>query len=67
MSKEIESHLSFIDLLIENGILFIEDNLVYTFKLSNGLPATYFLRTQQLMIDGKPVKTTIDDLIKLIA
>jgi hypothetical protein len=63
MKNEIESHLAFIDLSIENNILFVEDNLNYSFKLPNGKLAVYFLRTEQLMVNGKPVKINPDDLI----
>ena len=61
--NEEELHLSICDKLIDIGIMFQEDGLVYTLiGLTCGRKVQYFGRTNKIMIDFKPFMGTLEDL-----
>lgn len=51
-----DKHILIIDSLIDNGILFVEDNLVYTIAAKSGQKAVFFARTGILQKTGKQIK-----------
>lgn len=54
--NDINKHLMIIESFINNGLLFVEDNLVYTITTKSGQKAVFFARTGILQKTGKQIK-----------
>jgi len=61
--NEIEAHLDICDKLIDLGIMFQEENLVYNlYEVSAGHKVQYFGRTGVIQVDNKKFNGKLEDL-----